>query len=115
MRQMTRAGRLREARRIATILRQSKPARIILFGSSATGPVRPGSDIDLCILVDSLNGRPSFRIKQDLYKLLMSQHYDFPVDVDVHVYTVADFQDRLARNDPFLCNIASGQVLYERG
>ncbi len=105
---------LREARRIAAILSRAAPRRVILFGSVATGAASAESDIDLCVLVDSYDGRPAFRLEQDFYKLLLAQRYEFPVDVDMRVYTVRDFQDRVERGDPFLRQIASGVVLYER-
>lgn len=107
-------GRLQEARRIAEILRGANPRRIILFGSQVTGRAGPESDIDLCVLIDSNQGRPLFRIKQDLYRFLLAHGYRFSVDVDMHVYTVDDFQDKLSRGDPFLREIVAGKVLYDR-
>jgi predicted nucleotidyltransferase len=105
---------MREARRIAAILKRSNPRRIILFGSLASGRSQTDSDIDLCVLVDSYGGRPSVRAKQDMFRLLVAHNYDWPVDVDVHVYELAEYQDKLARGDPFLREIAAGKVLYER-
>jgi len=109
-----RVSRLREAKKIAGLLRQANPEKIILFGSTATGRTWAGSDVDLCVLVESYDGRPRFRIVQDLYKLLMQEHYEFWVDLDVKVYSTADFEDRLAQGDPFVREIAGGRVLYER-
>jgi predicted nucleotidyltransferase len=114
MRQRVKVGGLREARRVAGLLGLSSPAKIILFGSQAKGTGGPDSDIDLCVLVDSYQGRPSFRIKQDLYRLLAANDYRFKVDVDLHVYAVDDYEDKLVRDDPFVREIAQGQVLYER-
>lgn len=105
---------IREARRITALLRRPGLAMVILFGSQASGASTAESDIDLCVLLDSYEGLPRFRIKQDLYRRLMEQHYAFPVDVDFHVYTVKDFQDRLLRNDPLVRDITAGKVLYER-
>jgi len=112
--QAKRISGMREARRIAALLRDAKPARIILFGSQARGASTAESDIDLCVLVDSYEGLPRFRIKQALFQRLMDQRYAFPVDIDFHVYTVSDFQNRLAHNDPLVRDIAAGKVLYER-
>ncbi len=114
MKQTPRMNRAREVKRVVELLSRSNPAKIILFGSQASGAHRSESDIDLCVLVDSYHGRPAFRIKQDLYRLLMAQHYDFPIDLDVHVYSLAEFENKLNRGDPFLRTIAGGQVLYER-
>ena len=106
---------MNEVRKIVSILQRSNPRRIILFGSLARGITRSDSDIDLCVLVDSYGGRPSVRTKQEMYRLLAAQHYDFPVDIDVRVYELAEYQDKLARGDPFIGDIAAGKVLYERG
>jgi predicted nucleotidyltransferase len=106
---------MHEVRKIVSILQRSNPLRIILFGSLVRGIAHSESDIDLCVLVDSYGGRPSVRTKQDLYRLLAAQHYDFPVDIDVRVYEIAEYQDKLARGDPFVSDIAAGKVLYERG
>jgi predicted nucleotidyltransferase len=105
---------IREAKRIVKILATANPRRIIVFGSVASGKTRATSDIDLCVLVDSLGGRPAFRLKQDLYQLLWDHQYDFPVDIDVRVYAFDDYHNRLQHGDPFLREIAIGQVLYER-
>jgi uncharacterized protein len=104
-----------EVRKIVSILQRSNPRRIILFGSLAKGTAQRDSDIDLCVLVDSYGGRPSVRTKQDMYRLLAAQYYDFPVDIDVRVYEFAEYQDKLERGDPFMADIAAGKVLYERG
>jgi predicted nucleotidyltransferase len=114
MRNTRRVSRVREAKKIAGLLRQADPEKIILFGSAAKGRTWAGSDVDLCVIVDSYEGRPRFRLVQDFYKLLVAEHYDFPLDIDMHVYAVTDFEDRLARGDPFLREIADGKVLYER-
>lgn len=106
---------MREVRKIVSILKRSNPRRIILFGSLASGMAHGDSDIDLCVLVDSYGGRPSVRTKQDMFRLLAAQHYDFPVDIDVRVYELAEYQDKLARGDPFISDIEAGKVLYERG
>ena len=102
---------MREVRKIVSILQRSNPRRIILFGSLASGIAHSDSDIDLCVLVDDAMHR-TFRVKQDLYRLLMAAHYEFPVDVDFRVYTLSEFRERLAGGDPFVNDIAQGRVVY---
>ncbi len=103
---------MREVRKIVAILQHSSPRRIILFGSLAKRIAHRDSDIDLCVLVDNQDERPSFRIKQDLFRLLMEWDYRFLVDVDFRVYTVSDFGERLADGDPLVREIAQGRVVY---
>jgi predicted nucleotidyltransferase len=103
---------MREVHKIVSHLQRSNPRRIILFGSLAKKTARRESDIDLCVLVDNQDQRPSFRIKQDLFRFLMEADYSFVVDLDFRVYTVSDFDRRLADGDPMVREIAQGRVIY---
>jgi predicted nucleotidyltransferase len=103
---------MREVHKIVSHLQRSNPRRIILFGSLAKKLASSESDIDLCVLVDDQDQRPSFRIKQDLFRSLMEGNYTFIVDLDFRVYTVGDFDKRLADGDPMVREIAQGRVVY---
>jgi len=104
----------RETRRLVRILRRLDPERIIRFGSASRENLNPDSDLDLCILIERRLEEPSFRLKQRLFKFLFQRGYRYPVPVDLHVYTPAEFLERLARGDPFVQEIVQGEVIYDR-
>lgn len=61
------------------IIDKYHPADIILFGSCAKGLIRKGSDIDLCIVMDTSDKRQTVR------DMLLEVDYD--IDLDIVVYT----------------------------
>lgn len=95
---------------IVNALKKSSPEKIILFGSTATGKIKPDSDLDLCIIKQ---GNP-LEIKKNIWDILTSEGYDWEIEPDIHVYSSAIFSDYLRRNDPFVGEISKGKVLYER-
>ena len=103
-----------ETHKIVEILRQANPARIIRFGSATRSQLRPDSDLDLCVVVDDGHDQPPFRIAQALYRLLSSSGYHHVIPVELHVLHQQTFEDWLARDDPFIQEVALGEVVYER-
>ena len=103
-----------ETRKVVEILKQANPARIIRFGSAARAQLRPDSDLDLCVVVDNGHDQPSFRIAQSLYRLLSLHGYRHVIPVELHVFPLQTFEDWLTRDDPFVQEIAQGEVVYER-
>ena len=101
-----------ETRKVVEILKKANPEKIIRFGSSVRGTPRENSDIDLCILKKP-EGHP-VREKQKLRRLLSQHHYDYPVDIDLHVYSPEEYEDRLRRGDFFVREIEQGEVVYVR-
>lgn len=104
----------RETNKVIEILKKADPARIIRFGSAARAQLGPGSDLDLCVVVDDGHDQPPFRIAQSLYRLLSSSGYRHVVPIELHVFHVKTFEDWLARGDPFIQEVIKGQVVYER-
>ena len=103
-----------EALKLVEILKQAKPNKVILFGSAAEGTLHQDSDIDLCILLEDEQELPRFRRAQQLNRLLAVNDYTWVVDVEFHVYSPREYAERLGRGDPFVREIAKGEVLYER-
>ena len=66
------------------IIRKYNPADIILFGSCAKGRVRRGSDVDICVILETNDKRKTVR------DILINIDYD--VDLDVVVYTPGEWQ-----------------------
>jgi predicted nucleotidyltransferase len=101
-----------EMRKLVEILKQASPHRVIRFGSSAGGKLHDESDIDLCVLLEAKEGLPRFRRAQQLYRLLTANDYAWVVDVEFHVYSPQEYVERLKRGDPFVREIAQGEVVY---
>jgi predicted nucleotidyltransferase len=74
-------------RLITRIVQTVHPLRIILFGSSAAGELRPGSDIDLLVVMP--DGTHRRRTGQTLYRRLTG----IGVPFDVLVATPSDLEE----------------------
>ena len=86
------------------------PEQIILFGSHARGNAGSHSDIDLLVVLESLDNWP---IRDNPIRAAIAEHFVLPVDVLVST------PDRLAeqRKNPYsFVNTAleSREILYER-
>lgn len=103
-----------ETRKIIEILKQANPARIIRFGSATRSQLRADSDLDLCVVMDDGHDQPPFRLAQRLYRLLSSNGYRHIIPVELHVFHRQTFEDWLMRDDPFIQEIAKGEIVYER-
>ncbi len=99
-------------RLIEQILRERyQPEKIVLFGSSSTGRLKPGSDIDLLIVKKT--NQPFFRRLVEVRSLVSRWRKGIPFDPIV--VTPQELSQRLARGDQFLADILrSGKVLYAR-
>jgi len=95
---------------VNTIVQQSHPLRIILFGSYATGDFTETSDIDLCIIEKDAFDATHSRRKETakLYKALAS----YAIPKDLLVFSADELnQDK---NQHLLQPIQQyGKVLYE--
>jgi uncharacterized protein len=98
-----------ELKRYVRVLKRTEnPAKIIVFGSVATGDVHEWSDIDLVIVNET--GLPY------LERLLQTQKLLHPiVGTDIFYYTPEEFAQLCANRRFFQDEIVSkGRVLYER-
>lgn len=107
---MSRVDYHNKAQWIVNILKKSLPEKIILFGSTTTGKVKSDSDLDLCVIKQ---GNP-LEIKKNIWDILTNEGYNWEIEPDVHIYSPTLFSDYLKRNDPFVTEIAKGEILYER-
>jgi predicted nucleotidyltransferase len=57
---------------------------LILFGSSSTGSLRPGSDIDLAIISDDFAGKEIFQTGTDDKRCRAEYHQKIPVGSGYH-------------------------------
>jgi len=90
------------------VAKRFHPRKIILFGSHAYGRPRPGSDVDLLVIMPRTRHRGermSVRIRHAIRR-------DFPLDLLVR--TPSEVARRLRWGDFFLQEILEkGKVLYE--
>lgn len=91
------------------IVEETKPERVILFGSYAWGQPDKDSDVDFLIIQKSDEPR---RIRQiNLRKKLFGSG----VPMDFIIYTPTELENRLKIRDVFMRKILKdGKVLYER-
>lgn len=65
------------------IIMKYLPKDIILFGSCAKGLVKRGSDIDICVIIETGDKRKT------LSEMLVNIEYD--VDLDIVIYTPTEW------------------------
>jgi predicted nucleotidyltransferase len=78
---------------------------LILFGSSSTGSLRPGSDIDLAIISDDFAGKDIFTRARMTKDAELNTIRKFRVALDIITLTTEEYNDR---NSAFLNNIRKG-------
>jgi predicted nucleotidyltransferase len=107
----TRASRTVSRARIGQVVEQIvekfTPAKVILFGSYATGQATETSDVDLLVVMDQkVATDASLRIRRSI-------RYDF--GLDLLVMQQSRLESRVAEGDFFLQDILkSGKVLFEK-
>jgi len=102
------------------IVERFRPKRVILFGSQAKGQAHEGSDIDLCVVIETF-GKPPHQVAREIEREVESvaptilwQGKTLRVPVQVHVFSPEDFEASLLRAGNFVTTIArEGIVLYE--
>jgi len=108
-RQQWRRVPLAEIRRVVNqIVERFDPERVILFGSYASGRPRPGSDVDLLVVMDT--PKPTLEQAGEIHC-----EVDHRFGLDLIVRTPQQLAERIALGDFFLREIAQqGKVVYER-
>ena len=94
---------------ISPVREKGGALKAILFGSYARGDADEYSDVDLIIIAES--NRPFVERAKDFSNLWNVS----PVKaIDVLVYTPAEFQEMLQRENPFVVRaVEEGKVIYE--
>jgi predicted nucleotidyltransferase len=78
---------------------------LILFGSSISGELRPGSDIDLAIISDDFDGKDIFTRALMTKDAELNTIREFRLALDIITLTPSEYNDR---NSVFLNNIRKG-------
>ena len=93
---------------VGRIVRLVDPARIVLFGSRATGHARPDSDYDLLVVLDDVEHRRETRIA------IARSLADLPISKDVVVATRAETEGRAPLVGVVRWALDEGRTVYER-
>lgn len=89
------------------IVQTFDPEKIILFGSHAYGEPKPGSDVDLLVVLETDKPREK---QKEIRQFLLS-----PFSLDILVWTPQEIAQRIPLGDFFLREIITkGRILYER-
>jgi len=92
---------------VRRIAEESRPERIILFGSYAYGQPKPDSDVDLLVVMET-----SLSEAEQAARICQSIDYHFGLDLIVR--SPATLARRLALGDAFLAEVTrKGKVVYE--
>jgi predicted nucleotidyltransferase len=87
------------------IIDKFKPSKIILFGSVARGTYKSNSDIDLCIIKDTLNKR---ELIIEIYTKI-----DCEIPFDILLYTNEEWQKNVSDSSSFAYKInKTGVYVY---
>lgn len=93
------------------IVEHFQPIRVILFGSYANGDARPGSDVDLLVVMPH-EDRP-FQAAARVRRLLR-RAVGYVGALDVMVRSPEELDHRLAMGDSFMQDIIrDGKILYD--
>lgn len=106
---------------LTPVLRGLGVEKALLWGSYARGDAHPGSDIDLIVVVDTdrgrleRNGEYLWSLGNALDKLSPEQPNRYPPDLDLDVFSTAEWEKHAARNSlVYETATTEGVVLYER-
>jgi len=93
---------------VRQIIAQFDPECVILFGSYAYGKPRPGSDVDMLVVLATDR-------KESEQAVIVCREIDYQFPLDLIVRTPATLARRLELGDAFLSEVVGkGKVLYER-
>lgn len=91
---------------LSRIIKGYEPERVYLFGSAARGDSDEYSDMDFAVIANS-----SLRFVD---RLLQSIRFVDDTCADILVYTPAEFDEMVAKENAFAANILKGRLLYEK-
>lgn len=104
---------LRKTAGLVDVLREAldplgpKVELAFVYGSTANGTERAGSDVDLMVL-----GTASFA---DLARVLAAAQSELSREVNSTLMTRREFADKLAARDGFACSVMKGEKLWLKG
>ncbi|MDR2616967.1 MAG: nucleotidyltransferase domain-containing protein [Endomicrobium sp.] len=102
---------------IAKLKSRVSPYKIVLFGSYAKGEVKPDSDIDLMVILDSdylpKGYDDMMRIQTGVRDIIRYDRYKY--DMDLKVFTRAEYKKLKDRDSFFVWEVErTGETIYEK-
>ena len=91
---------------LGQLIKGYNPERVYLFGSAASGDDDEYSDVDFAVIAES-----SLTFVE---RLLQSIKVVDDYKADILVYTPAEFDEMVAKENAFAANILKGRLLYEK-
>jgi predicted nucleotidyltransferase len=102
---------------LVTSLKQSNPAKIILFGSYAAGMENEDSDIDLLVILDNDDVSRTYqqRMAKKLFVRKLVREINYRVALDILVYSKAELKIIKENGNYFIDEVEkTGKILYEK-
>ena len=91
----------------ASLGKAARARKVVLFGSHASGHVRPDSDVDFLVIAES--NLPRHKRSRELYALF----HPYPFPMDILVYTPQEVENELKDPDSFVSTVlAQGREVY---
>ena len=98
-------------------LKKLRPHKVILFGSYAKGTATEDSDLDVLVVLDSIDIAKSFKEQNERYLLASNavREVNYKIPMDILVYSKAEYE-RLSKQNTFFFNEIrdTGKILYEK-
>jgi uncharacterized protein len=95
---------------VTDVVRAVAPERLVIFGSVARGDDHPESDLDLLVILRSLDKPRRREVMRAVRRAI-----EAPIPVDVMVTDVEEFEARRDVNgSPYYWPAREGEVIYER-
>lgn len=99
---------------VTAIVERFRPARVVLFGSRASGTARPRSDVDLLVVLELPEETPQATTRR-AEEIRAALGFDGAVWVHPTVRTPEQIRVGLAEGDFFVEEMMEGVVLFEGG
>ncbi len=96
---------------VRAINANTKPLKIVLFGSQARKQSHEKSDLDIAVIQ---NNPPQIGQKAKIFLTLTKLGYDWKTEPDIHLFSQKDFLQRLKQKDLFASQISKGETIYAR-
>jgi predicted nucleotidyltransferase len=102
---------------LVTSLKESNPAKIILFGSYAAGTENEDSDIDIMVILDNDDVSQTYqqRMAKKLLVRKLVREINYKVALDILVYSKAELKIIKENGNYFIDEVEkTGKILYEK-
>mgnify|MGYP001602745500 CR=1 FL=1 len=96
------------AKEFAAGIKAKKPLLVILYGSVAQDKIKPGSDIDLFVLLR----KPDKAVEEFVYNQAGKISLKYNQTLSPVILTEKEFKRLIKKKDKFISNVMEGEVIY---